>query len=104
MNNKCNNCGKFLTCDKKECKKITFVEAEIIEKPKRRRRKQMNNIDLEEIAKRFKMLILIYIVFIIGFFVGYWCKNTEYEDQINRQAIEIVDLKEQLHRERMGIK
>lgn len=34
MNNKCNNCAKFLTCDRKECKKITFVEAGILDKPK----------------------------------------------------------------------
>lgn len=34
MNNKCNNCAKFLTCNRKECKKITFVEAGILDKPK----------------------------------------------------------------------
>ncbi len=34
MNNKCNNCAKFLTCDRKKCKKITFVKAGIIDKPK----------------------------------------------------------------------
>lgn len=34
MNNKCNTCAKFLTCNKKECKRITFVQAEILEKPK----------------------------------------------------------------------
>jgi len=40
MNNKCNNCAKFLTCNRKECKKITFIEAEIIDKPKL---KEINN-------------------------------------------------------------
>lgn len=34
MNNKCNNCAKFLTCDKMQCKKITFIEAGILDKPK----------------------------------------------------------------------
>lgn len=34
MNNKCNNCAKFLTCNKKQCKRISFVEAEILDKPK----------------------------------------------------------------------
>lgn len=34
MNNKCNNCAKFLTCDRRTCEKITFVEAGIIDKPK----------------------------------------------------------------------
>ena len=33
MNNKCNNCAKFLTCDRKDCKRISFVEAEILDKP-----------------------------------------------------------------------
>ena len=35
MNNKCNNCAKFLTCNRKKCEKISFVEAGMIEKPKR---------------------------------------------------------------------
>lgn len=34
MNNKCNNCAKFLTCNKEKCKKIPFVEAGILDKPK----------------------------------------------------------------------
>lgn len=34
MNNKCNLCAKFLTCNRQKCKKITFVEAKILEKPK----------------------------------------------------------------------
>lgn len=35
MNNKCNICAKFLTCNKKECKPITFVKANILDKPKK---------------------------------------------------------------------
>lgn len=34
MNEKCNTCAKFLTCNKKDCNKITFVKAGILEKPK----------------------------------------------------------------------
>lgn len=34
MDNKCNTCAKFLTCNRKKCKKVTFVEAGILEKPK----------------------------------------------------------------------
>lgn len=33
MNNKCRNCAKFITCDRRSCKKITFVEAGIINRP-----------------------------------------------------------------------
>ena len=31
---KCNNCTKFLTCDRKECKQVTFIQAGILDKPK----------------------------------------------------------------------
>lgn len=34
MNNKCNICAKFLTCNREECNKVTFVQAKILEKPK----------------------------------------------------------------------
>ena len=34
MNNQCNNCAKFLTCNRKKCNKVTFVEAGILDKPK----------------------------------------------------------------------
>lgn len=32
--NKCNSCSKFLTCDRRKCEKISFVEAKILEKAK----------------------------------------------------------------------
>ena len=35
MERKCNNCAKFLTCNKQKCKKMTFVEAGILDKPTR---------------------------------------------------------------------
>lgn len=38
MNNKCNNCAKFLTCSRKQCRKISFVEADILEKPRKIKR------------------------------------------------------------------
>ena len=34
MNNKCNICAKFLTCDRKQCNRITFREAGLIDKLK----------------------------------------------------------------------
>lgn len=43
MEKKCNNCAKFLTCSKKECNKITYIEAGILDKPEikeRNKRKQ----------------------------------------------------------------
>jgi len=42
MNNKCRSCAKFLTCDKKECKKKSFVEAEILDRPKVMKNMQMS--------------------------------------------------------------
>lgn len=32
--NKCNNCTKFLTCDRRECKQITFLQAEQLDRIK----------------------------------------------------------------------
>lgn len=50
-----------------------------------------------EIERNIRMLLIGLIIFGVSFWLGYWCKNGEYEDTINRQAIEIVDLKEQIH-------
>lgn len=30
--NKCNNCAKFLTCDRKECDQVTFLQAGQLER------------------------------------------------------------------------
>lgn len=64
--------------------------------------KKTKNFDFKfyEIEQKLKTFILILAVFIFSFLLGYWCKNTEYEDKIYRQAIEIVDLKEQVDRAR----
>ena len=32
--NKCNNCAKFLTCDRKECYQVTFLQAGQLERIK----------------------------------------------------------------------
>ena len=55
---------------------------------------------LYELEEKVKTFLLILIVFIIGFLIGYWCKNTEYEDEIYKQKIEIIDLREQVDRAR----
>jgi len=34
MNKKCNNCAKFLTCNKEQCEKISYIEAGILDRPK----------------------------------------------------------------------
>lgn len=30
--NKCNNCAKFLTCDRKKCNQVTFLQAGQLER------------------------------------------------------------------------
>ncbi len=55
---------------------------------------------LYELEKKVKTFLLILIVFIIGFLIGYWCKNTEYEGKIYKQKIEIIDLRETIDKER----
>ena len=64
--------------------------------------KKTKNFDLEiyEMEQKAKTFLLILIVFIFGFLLGYFCKNTEYEDKIYKQKIEIIDLKEQVDRAR----
>lgn len=42
MNNKCNNCAKFLTCNRKKCEKVSFVEAQILDKPKKKLKCEKN--------------------------------------------------------------
>ena len=64
--------------------------------------KKTKRFDLEiyEIEQEAKTFLLILIVFIFGFLLGCWCKNTEYEDKIYKQKIEIIDLKDQVDRVR----
>lgn len=58
MNNKCNTCAKFLTCNRKECKKITFVQAKILDKPKNIETTKSTSVDFgistEEFRKRLQ--------------------------------------------------
>lgn len=51
-----------------------------------------------KIEQTLKTFVLILIVFLFGLLLGYWCKNTEYEDTIYKQKIEIIDLREQVDR------
>ncbi len=53
------------------------------------------NYKFYEIEQYIKTFLIGLIIFAISFSLGYWCKNVKYEETINRQAIEIVDLKEQ---------
>lgn len=54
--------------------------------------------NLYETEQKFKMLIIFLTIFVMSFLLGYWTKNNTYEEQIHRQQIEIVDLKEQKYR------
>ena len=51
---------------------------------------------IEQFKESIKTLILILFVFIIGFAVGYWAKNKEYEDKLFLNAVEITELKESI--------
>lgn len=55
-------------------------------------------MNLEEMENKLKELLIILTIFLLGFLLGYWVKNEEYEEKIYQQSIEIVDLKEQIHR------
>lgn len=58
MNNKCNTCAKFLTCNRKACNKVTFVQAKILEKPKKIETTKSTIVDFristEELGKKLQ--------------------------------------------------
>ena len=56
------------------------------------------DIQIYELEQKIKTFLLILIVFILSFLLGYWCKNVEYEDMLYKQKIEIIDLKDQVDR------
>lgn len=54
--------------------------------------------EIYNLNEKIQAFITILVVFLASFLLGYWCKNEEYENKINKQEIEIVDLKEQIDR------
>lgn len=60
--------------------------------------KKTKSFDMQiyEIEQKTKTFLLILIVFILSFLLGYWCKNVDYEEVIRLQKIKIIDLKEQV--------
>lgn len=56
------------------------------------------SMNIEEMENKLKEFLIILTIFILGFLLGYWVKNKEYEEKIYQQSIEIVDLKDQVHR------
>ena len=56
--NKCNNCAKFLTCDRKECDQVTFLQANQLEKIEYSKDFLKNNTNiLKESFEEFKKFI-----------------------------------------------
>lgn len=37
--NKCNNCAKFLTCDRRQCKQVTFLQVGQLDRLKEKEKK-----------------------------------------------------------------
>lgn len=56
--NKCNNCAKFLTCDRKECDQVTFLQAGQLERIKYSRNFfKINPNSLAESMEQFRKAI-----------------------------------------------
>lgn len=55
-------------------------------------------MNLEETINKLKLLFMILVIFILGFLVGYWTKNVEYEEKIYMQTVEIDSLRENIDR------
>ena len=56
--NKCNNCAKFLTCDRRKCDQVTFLQANQLEKIEYSKDFLKNNTNiLKESFEEFKKFI-----------------------------------------------
>lgn len=44
---RCSDCAKFLTCNKQNCEKVTFVKAGIIDRPKKIIKKELQELIIE---------------------------------------------------------
>lgn len=53
---KCNNCTKFLTCNRETCKQVTYLQAGQIEKIKEKRETETTEEATIKLATAFKNL------------------------------------------------
>lgn len=55
---KCNNCTKFLTCNRQNCKQITYLQAEQIERIEEKKEKSLTELmtTLIEVLKERKII------------------------------------------------
>lgn len=55
---KCNNCTKFLTCNRKNCKQVTYLQAGQIEKLEIKKEKSLTELLIKfiEILKERKII------------------------------------------------
>lgn len=104
MKNKCNNCVKFLTCDKKTCSPITYLQANQIEKIKRGENMKFYDKRIYEKDKKIKAMFVILITFLLGIYIGLainYLEIQEKDTKIRNQYVEIDNLKEIIHRQEM---
>ena len=55
---KCNNCTKFLTCNRENCKQVTYLQAGQIDKVEEKKEKSLTELLIKfiEILKERKMI------------------------------------------------
>lgn len=55
---KCNNCTKFLTCNRENCKQVTYLQAGQIDKVEEKKEKSLTELMITfiEILKERKMI------------------------------------------------
>ena len=123
MKNRCNNCVKFLTCDRAKCEQITYLQASQIErieaiskekadcktvlenkKNKSKKRKGEKQMQKHERAMAITLIILfLLIMFLIGN-ISY--RNNlikEQRDKITNLQIELDNEKETTHQQRLEL-
>lgn len=55
---RCNNCTKFLTCNRQNCKQVTYLQAEQIERLEEKKEKSLTELmtTLIEVLKERKII------------------------------------------------
>lgn len=106
--NKCNNCTKFLTCNREECSQVTYLQAGQINRVEMEEKtmEKMKYYDkkIYEKDKKIKTIFVILITFLVGMYAGlaiHYLELQEKDAKIREQYVEIDDLKEIIYQEKL---
>ena len=102
MNN-CNNCTKFLTCNRGECSQVTYLQSGQIDRVKAKEDETMTKYYVKDIYKKDKLIKTIFVIlitFLVGMYVGVainYLELQEKDSKIREQYVEIDSLRETVY-------